>query len=212
MNRVVKGILVGAGALLCIVAIGLSFASDHTAPVITVGENAVTYEQNGNLDVLLQGVTANDNRDGNVTKSLMVESITVLEDTSRAQVFYVARDSRNNVSRESRVVNYAAAEPAAQTKAAEETSTERDTEAATAPVILLESDEVSVLKGSTFSATSYILKITDDKDTSANLMKRVTVNGTCDTSKTGDYTLQLSCTDSNNNQSARKTLTVHVVE
>ena len=56
----------------------------------------------------------------------------------------------------------------------------------------------------------FIEEISDDKDTSAALSRRVITNGRYDTSKVGTYTIDVYCTDSDKNQSNHVTFTLHV--
>lgn len=57
---------------------------------------------------LLNGVTAADDRDGDVTSTVTVESIIPNEDQTGASVVYVAKDSKNNVTKATRLISYAA--------------------------------------------------------------------------------------------------------
>ena len=51
---------------------------------------------------MFQGVTAKDDRDGNVTDSLVVESVRLLDHTGRANVIYAAFDKSGNVAKAER--------------------------------------------------------------------------------------------------------------
>ena len=66
------------------------------------------YTAGDSYDGLLDGVTATDNKDGDVTESLVVESVYPNEDGQTATIVYVARDSRNNVGKANKVVTYRA--------------------------------------------------------------------------------------------------------
>lgn len=55
---------------------------------------------------LLQGVTAEDGRDGDVTDSLVVENIAILEDSGTVNVTYAAFDKTGNVARAERKAVY----------------------------------------------------------------------------------------------------------
>ena len=88
-----------------IVLLGISLflylGKDRTAPVITFAENPVSYEEGMDEALLLEGVTAMDAKDGDVSGSLLVEKIA---GTTGKEVIvtYVARDSANNVGKASR--------------------------------------------------------------------------------------------------------------
>lgn len=57
-------------------------------------------------EALLQGVSAKDDRDGNVTDSLVVESITMTDQTSPVKVVYAAFDASGNVAKAERQVQF----------------------------------------------------------------------------------------------------------
>lgn len=212
MNKVVRNGLLLAAAVLAVAAVAVSFGVDNMPPEITFSEATISYTQGESEEKLLEGITAKDNKDGDVTNSIMVESISELEDSGKALVFYVARDHNNNVSRNSREVAYTGT---ALQQPTEEATTEPATAAVTvsanSPVLTLSTDSVNILQGSTFTATNYILKIEDDKDSQTTLMRRVTVNGSVNTRTVGTYSVEISCRDSDGNTSLPQTLTVHVV-
>lgn len=56
--------------------------------------------------LLLTGVTATDERDGDVTDTVTIESVIPNTDGTEASVIYVAKDSKNNVTKETRKVSY----------------------------------------------------------------------------------------------------------
>ena len=100
------GILAGICALdvaLMVIAAVLYLGQDRTAPVISYGSDSLTYEEGMDESLLLAGVTAQDERDGDVTGSLMVEKIS---ETSNGNVIitYVAKDHSDNVGKASRTV------------------------------------------------------------------------------------------------------------
>lgn len=76
-------------------------------------------------------MTATDNKDGDVTESLVVESVYPNEDGQTATIVYVARDSRNNVGKANKVVTYRAAadDQAATSDATEKTATDESADA-----------------------------------------------------------------------------------
>ena len=100
------GLLAGICALdvaLMVVAAVLYLGQDRTAPVISYGPDSLTYEEGMEESLLLTGVTAQDEKDGDVTESLMVEKIS---ETSNGNVIitYVAKDHSDNVGKASRTV------------------------------------------------------------------------------------------------------------
>lgn len=100
--------------LLIVLTLGVLFGyralnrirSDVKAPVITVAEQPLEVSVQDPRTALLAGVTARDDRDGDVTASLVVESIRLLRDDGAVSVTYAAFDSSGNVSKLTREVRY----------------------------------------------------------------------------------------------------------
>lgn len=80
--------------------------SDHTGPEISVPKKELVLSVEDGEDALLKGVRANDARDGNVSDSLMVESVSNFTSDQKRVVTYAAVDSSHNVSRATRVISY----------------------------------------------------------------------------------------------------------
>lgn len=80
-------------------------ASDHKAPEILM-EESLELSVNDPQTVLLQGVTARDNRDGDVTNSLLVEKVKLVDKSGKMRVTYAAFDSAGNVAKAEREVQY----------------------------------------------------------------------------------------------------------
>lgn len=81
-------------------------AADSVPPEITVEEGVLQVSVYDNRDALLQGVTARDQRDGDVTGSLVVESVGGISEDGQADVCYAAFDRSGNVARRSRTIRY----------------------------------------------------------------------------------------------------------
>ena len=60
-------IVMGAAAFL------LNAGQDRKAPRITIEDEEISYAEGDKYDVLLEGVSAKDNRDGDVTDEIFVE-------------------------------------------------------------------------------------------------------------------------------------------
>ena len=100
---------------------------DRNGPEITIPEETVTYVAGTDSSVLMKGVTATDNRDGDVTDTVTIESTIPNADGTEASVIYVAKDSKNNVTKETRKVQYTTdASAAAQAAGAEEDAPNAD--------------------------------------------------------------------------------------
>lgn len=89
--------------LVCVAVVAgsgvLVVTRDKTGPEITISEDRkVSYEIGGDKKVLLDGVKATDEKDGDVSDSLMVEAVHENEDGS-LEVTYSAVDHSNNVTK-----------------------------------------------------------------------------------------------------------------
>lgn len=80
--------------------------TDTKPPEITLDSQTLEISVNDPERMLLQGITATDKKDGNVTDSLVVERIRMLDSTGRASVSYAAFDEAGNVAKASREVLY----------------------------------------------------------------------------------------------------------
>lgn len=97
-----KGLFILLG-LICIAVVGgsgaLFITRDKTGPKIIVSEDReIAYGTDSDKTVLLDGVTAIDEKDGDVSDSLRVESVQNNEDGS-LEVTYSAVDDSNNVTK-----------------------------------------------------------------------------------------------------------------
>lgn len=91
---VIISIVIGALLLVSMIAIA---TSDKTGPVITVDDAIkLSYTAGQDESVLLQGVSAYDKRDGDVSSSLMVESTIIKGNVIKVR--YAAKDKHNNVT------------------------------------------------------------------------------------------------------------------
>lgn len=221
-----------------VIIAAMYLTSDRTAPVITVDESKVKpYSAEQGEDVLKSYAKAVDANDGDVSSSIIIENIYVMPDMTRAKVIFAARDHNNNVSKYSYMIAYEASEEEieakeqltqAETTTAAETETDRtknasktteaekttaESEAETSaggPKLVLSETEATVEAGNSFNVMKYISSITDDKDTEDTLSRRIIVNGTYSTSKSGTYTLDVYCTDSDLNESNHVAFTLNV--
>lgn len=125
-----KGIIIG----ICVVdvaLIGLSaflyMNQDRTVPVISFPEETIVYSENMDESVLLSGVTATDDMDGDVSASLLIEKVA---ETSKGDMIitYAAMDSSNNVAKVSRVLKTNRASVTSRTEPETESEAERESE------------------------------------------------------------------------------------
>lgn len=107
------------------------YREDRNGPEISVPQEEITYVAGTDTSALLNGVTAQDDRDGDVTDTVTIESIIPNADQTGASVVYVAKDSKNNVTKETRTIlystdaNQAAAQAAAEQVAADQAAAEQ---------------------------------------------------------------------------------------
>lgn len=82
--------------------------TDTVAPRITITESdeVLQVSVNDAEEVLLQGVTAEDARDGDVTDSIIIESIANINQEHEVTVTYAAFDKAGNVAKAQRTVQY----------------------------------------------------------------------------------------------------------
>ena len=79
---------------------------DRYAPIIEVEQEELKVSIEAEPDELLQGVTASDSKDGDVTDSLVVESISKFLNDDKKIITYAAFDSDHHVGKATREVSY----------------------------------------------------------------------------------------------------------
>lgn len=79
---------------------------DTIGPVFSVEEGILEISVRDPAEALLQGITAVDERDGDVTEGILVESVYGISDENLTTVTYAAFDSAGNVSKFQRQVRY----------------------------------------------------------------------------------------------------------
>ena len=233
MKKIITIILIlttfGTG-LMCILS---RITKDTKAPVISVPTEMITYEEGSDQSVLLAGVTASDDRDGDITQNVRIYDIAVMEDGKSAQIIYAAYDSSYNLGKRFRTVGYKAKRKEApitddmysiindniddgnNNTANEEEDTEEEVEPGYEdpvmesdgnPVIKLSRHELTLSVGDYFDTMSVIDDIVDDKDDRDALFNRVNLEGEYDMKKAGEYELEYYVTDLEGNESNRAKL------
>lgn len=220
MNQKIIGILLTAvcSLLLAVIIIG-NLRKDVKPPQITYSEDSVpVYKKGQDTTVLLADVSAHDEKDGNVTESIVISNIYDFHDGT-AKVVYAVRDKSGNIAKRERVITYqgsiSAEAVSAQvtdsgvtagntgTPATELPSTaEPLTADGQKPAIRLTQTEVTLNKGETFKKMDYIQEVADDKDSESELYRRIQISGSYDINKSGTYELSYSVTDSDGNKSS----------
>ena len=169
-----------AGCIVLAVAGALVYlGQDRKAPEITVEDTEISYTEGGDYEELLEGVTAEDNIDGDLTDQVFVDKIIQTgEDTGI--VYYGVVDKHHNVGTARRTITYhlsegggeavteqteeeaedeeeeaAGQEEAAQTEPKEEETLQPD---GARPALALTSTETTIAVGTAFDPTMWIPK------------------------------------------------------
>lgn len=90
--------------LLC-ACVFVYVGEDRTEPEIVFPEGSISYKQGDDTSVLLQGVTATDERDGDVSDSVKIDGITEIPSMNYVVVTYVAKDESNNIVKKERWID-----------------------------------------------------------------------------------------------------------
>lgn len=93
-------------AVYGVTQVNLRYNTDRTPPVISFDSDIVTVSANSSPNALLQGVTATDQKDGDLSGKVLVQGTTQLLTKDTAKVTYVVFDSSNNIATASRTVRY----------------------------------------------------------------------------------------------------------
>ena len=225
-------ILLAACLVLGGAAVVVRASQDREAPVIKVKKADITYQAGENYEELLKGVSAKDNRDGDLTKDVFVDRVVQVKE-DKAIVYYGVMDKEKNVGTAKRTVKYvadASAEEQVKADADAEQPEEAKTDAPVpeakpetatdnkdelvptgeAPVIALTTDHVTIAVGTEFDLMSVVKGVADSNDNADMLSTRISVDGEYNTGTPGNYMLQYYVIDSDGNPSEVKTLTLTV--
>lgn len=78
----------------------------NTEPVITCDEDSISVSVTAPREELLRGVTAYDEEDGDLTGSIIIESISQFVEKGKCTITYAVFDSRNKAATASRTLYY----------------------------------------------------------------------------------------------------------
>lgn len=109
MNRFRKiwlGFVLLMLALFAAYCVREKLMTDSSGPVISLDKNEIQVSIHDGDEVLLQGITAEDKKDGDVTDSLIVEKISGFYDNGKRTVTYAAFDSDDHISKVQRELTY----------------------------------------------------------------------------------------------------------
>ena len=109
MNKLKKILLYMAAAsvaVLIVFVIAGALLRDTTAPVITCPEGVLKAKAGISEEALLKGVTAVDNKDGDVSGAVVVESLSTIGKDNTREITYAVMDLSGNVGRATRTLKY----------------------------------------------------------------------------------------------------------
>lgn len=220
--------------MLTVISVFVYLQQDHTSPEIDVPGGGITYIEGEEDAVLLAGVKARDDVDGDLSSEIRIYDVAVLENGQQALVTYAVYDKSNNLGKATRMVNYEASkteakkpeestEEASSEEDTEEVNTETATEASVpegyedpemvstgAPVIKLNTHEVHIEADGDFYTMDYVEDAVDDKDSKEYLYDNMFLDSVYDKSKKGTYELIYFCVDSDGNRSNSAKLKLYV--
>ena len=78
---------------------------DRVAPEIYAKEITLVYEEGMEEDKLLEGVVATDNKDGDITKEIVIEKVVMDSQKTNVTITYGVADSAGNISKVTRTVD-----------------------------------------------------------------------------------------------------------
>lgn len=226
-------------ALLFSVLIYIVMGEDRTAPVIMQDNKNMIYKEGEDSSLLLSGVKAEDDVDGDVTATVIVGDVVTMPDKTAAKVTYLAKDSSNNVGELDIIIpcetelqkteeKAGGAESSTGAKKEQvgqkgEQQSEQQVEQqggqqgeqqaekqSNVPVITLTAAKAEIKAGGEFHPEEYIKAIKDDKDSIQTLLQNLTVTGDYDRNKRGTYVLLLAAKDSDGHSSEEVSLILNV--
>ena len=200
-------LILAAACLACgVIAFFVYITQDHSAPKISVKEKKITYQEGSDYGVLLEGVTAKDNIDGDISSQIFVDKIVPTQD-GKAVVYYGVIDNAGNVGTGRRKIEYSA-------EMTEEVPTEEQTQEVQNPVeepalqpdgvrpaMALTTDTVTIKAGEPFDVLSIVKDAVDDKDSRDALYQNIHADGAYDTMTPGSYVINYYVSDSEGNTS-----------
>lgn len=102
-SRVIRIVIFAANLVLAAVCLVAYVREDKVKPEFMFQASDSVYTESGQKDLLLQDITASDDRDGDITERIVIEKVTENRDSSTVVVYYAVSDSAGNVAKTSRV-------------------------------------------------------------------------------------------------------------
>lgn len=208
---------------------------DHTAPEISFPQTEITYTEGSDTAKLLEGVSAVDDKNGDVTQYVCIDNIIPNPEDGTAAVIYAAYDFSNNVAKARRTVQYIPAadessdsdtevqngsgteEAGTQDNDTENTADVADNEPVQeqpvdpkAPVLTMAEHAFTIEEGGPFTPKNRVLRVEDDVDNSDYLMRHLNVDGDYDINTAGVYELDYYVVDSEGRESNHEKMVLTV--
>lgn len=166
-------VIVMALALIVLITSMILLSKDRKGPVITIPSD-IKYVDGMSHESLLEGVSAYDDKDKDVSDSLIVKSVIVLSDRQSVKITFAASDSQNNITEKSITLDYEQIIESEskdgnmeETKETQETQTETDAPSDTEPseseVVTQYPEETTPVE--TITPESPVLYLTKIEDT-----------------------------------------------
>lgn len=206
---------------------------DHTAPEISFPKTEITYTEGSDTAKLLEGVSATDDKNGDVTQYVCIDNIIPNPEDGTASVVYAAYDFSNNVAKARRTVRYVPAADESnglsglsdenaqadaedtgdadlQTVSATDESEQEQPVDPTAPVLTMAEHAFTIEEGGPFTPKNRVLRVEDDADNSDYLMRHLNVDGDYDINTAGVYELDYYVVDSDGKESNHEKMVLTV--
>lgn len=224
---------------LCLVIIVLILAAtiivvlgnkDKTPPeisfdneVIFLTEDEVQQIKEKDFSSLLRGMTAYDDKDGDLSDKIIVYDVAKDDTELYGIVYYRVMDNKGNVAKIQRIaytksmeeihsyVDTVIAKVLNITLAENESGVETETQNSGVPVLIMQ-PEITVQVGNAIDFTQFVVALSDDKDSNGTLTQNGRMDGNLDINTVGDYSISFTVTDSDGNTSEPASMVVHVVE
>lgn len=215
-QRVITLGLAGGCIVLMIIAFIVNAGRDDEAPEITVEKGEVTYTEGDSYEALLDGVSAEDDSDGDLSDKVFVDKIVQTGENS-AVVYYGVMDSHNNVGTAKKKIAYRTSEsdeagveedqtdqadPAGEDPASQDIVLQETLQPdGVRPVMALVADTMTIGVGGEFDLIGVVRDIVDDKDDRDTLYQRISAEGAYDVNTPGSYDIRYYVIDTDGNTS-----------
>lgn len=187
-------------------------AFSYDSEVVMPTEKQLEKLNEGELDLLLEGVHAQDDVDGDLTDKMVIHDVDVQYGGLYAIITYHVSDSSNNLGIGHRIVYIKSPEEIHRLIVAQITgeSPEEEPERVGEPPVFTMQSQVNLPVGTAFNPGDFLIELSDDKDTPEELGARAVMEGSFDIYTPGDYQLTFYTVDSDGNQSVPSVLTLTI--